>query len=642
MRLIVLPSTYCTKSKKKNECLLALIACARLHKLKLLDDQFLPSTTKQVESAHIVSCLTKMNVISVPPRPVTPKEVMKAFVYPLIQSGPVFDQHDSVLKGNKRSLCLLSQQPFRSGLSIDRSNFEIGSVECKFGRMQEIDIDPTQWSKCQEFYSILMNFRCRGKRSSLLRLTKTNELSHFPTFTIACVIEDGTLDWPRIDRVISDYHRNDSQRRDAARGGVGNSPKLWMTNYDTGRRTIYMALNSHETIKCGSPFPGNKFSSFKEYFSQKRGVNLDVENPMFTAHHLYGKVSKQLSRRNMAMEEDSLVKDDERCAGLSVLFLPSEVAMEAPVSDAALYLHMIFLPEILYELERTETVMAFVAYCTDFMPVLGNYLDNVDATEIMEVMTARTCAKPISYDRIEYLGDAVLKLLQTDSLMYAEDEDLKEWLDSLEEGGLTIIRSGMGCNDRLTNICESAGIDPFILTFPFGRGLWKPPGLYRPLHDKYEMLSQVAFVPTNKEKADVIESLLGLVYLKFGYEASVNVGIELCISVPFAKRRLSVINKKSVSKDLVEFSKKFLGITSTFTTTLLAEATTHPSCTIRRGHPSYQRLEWVGDAVLCLFAREWVYNEYTDFDVKQLIKLETILICNETLALLGFSSGVQK
>ena len=92
--------------------------------------------------------------------------------------------------------------------------------------------------------------------------------------------------------------------------------------------------------------------------------------------------------------------------------------MEAPVSDAALFLHLILLPRILYELERTETVLAFVAYCMDFMPVLGSYLRNVDTTAIFEAMTARTCAKQFSYDRIEYLGDAVLKLLQTDSLVH--------------------------------------------------------------------------------------------------------------------------------------------------------------------------------------------------------------------------------
>ena len=200
----------------------------------------------------------------------------------------------------------------------------------------------------------------------------------------------------------------------------------------------------------------------------------------------------------------------------------------------------------------------------------------------------------------------------------------------------------MGCNDRLTNLCESAGIDSFILTFPFGRGVWVPPGLYRELDDNYEILAQRAFLPTNKGKADVIESLLGLVYLKFGYEASVSIGNELCISIPFTKRNLSVTSKKSASKDLVAFSTKFLGITSKWTKALLVEATTHPSSAIERGNPSYQRLEWVGDAVLCLFAREWVYNEYTEFDVNQLIKLEIILICNETLALLGCSSGLQK
>ena len=290
MQLIELPSKYCTKSKKKNECLLALIACVRLHQLELLNDQLLPSIPKKAESAINPSPLTKVKVMSVTPRVVTPKEVMKVFVYPLIQSGSIFDQHESVLKGNKRSLCLLSQQPFRSEVSLDLSHIEIGSVQCKFGRTREIEIDPTQWSKCQEFYSILMNFRWRRKRSSFFHLKGKNELSHFPIFTIACITGDEKIDWSRIDRVISDYQRDESQRLDAAKNGVGGSPKLWCTYCD--KKSKYIVLNAHETMTCGSPFPGYKFSSFKEYCCQKRGIYLDEQSPMYTAHHLWDKLSK--------------------------------------------------------------------------------------------------------------------------------------------------------------------------------------------------------------------------------------------------------------------------------------------------------------------------------------------------------------
>ena len=80
----------------------------------------------------------------------------------------------------------------------------------------------------------------------------------------------------------------------------------------------------------------------------------------------------------------------------------------------------------------------------------------------------------------------------------------------------------MGCNDRLTNLCESAGIDSFILTFPFGRGVWVPPGLYHELDDNYEILGQRAFLQQIKEKQMLI---------KFRTESSTSTTSERCRSI---------------------------------------------------------------------------------------------------------------
>ena len=491
-------------SRKTNERLLALIACVRLHRHKLLNDQLLPCKTEQIKNiVPTPTPLVKLNTISLPrPRPVTPRSMIKVFAYPLVQSGPVFEQHDSVLKGNNRYLCILSQQPLRSQLHLDLVHYELGSVHCAFGLTKEIEISPSRWSKCHEFYSIIMNLRWRRKRSrSFLTLLEKEELSHFPIFSIACMTPDNNLDWSRLDRVISDYHRDESQRFEATNYGICDSPKIWCPCY--APNSTYIVVGAHKTIRCGSPFPEDKFTSFKEYYSQKKGIDISEQSPMFIAHHPWEYQKKDTVKKRRARDEDPPLEKGQICEGLAFVLLPKEVSMEAPFCDAALYLHLILLPQILYELERSETALSFVAYCVDVLPVLGSYLKNVDVKEVVEAMTARSSGKKYSYDRMEYLGDAVLKLLQTDSLVHAKDEVVKEWLDTLEEGELSTIRSGMGCNDRLTNVCESCGIDQYILAVPFGQSMWVPPGLSRDPNDRYELLSQIAFLPNNKGRCNI-------------------------------------------------------------------------------------------------------------------------------------------
>lgn len=54
------------------------------------------------------------------------------------------------------------------------------------------------------------------------------------------------------------------------------------------------------------------------------------------------------------------------------------------------------------------------------------------------------------------------------------------------------------------------------------------------------------------------------------------------------------------------------------------------------------KLEWIGDAVLCLAIREWVFKNYPSLQVAELVVLESMLVCNETLAFLGYSEGLHQ
>ena len=146
--------------------------------------------------------------------------------------------------------------------------------------------------------------------------------------------------------------------------------------------------------------------------------------------------------------------------------------------------------------------------------------------------------------------------------------------------------------------------------------------------------------------ADVIESILGLVYLEFGYHVSMKVGNELHVTLPWDETDTSVACGESGDVEnsaLLDVVQKCTGHSKTFCRPkLVLEAFTHPSA-IDAIVPSYQRLEWIGDAVLCLCAREWLFRnlgEYTTLG--DLVVSEGAIVSNEILGFVSMKHGLQE
>lgn len=356
---------------------------------------------------------------------------------------------------------------------------------------------------------------------------------------------------------------------------------------------------------------------------------------------------KQKRKTDLDMASDNILQDGERspCNGLIAALLPITACVEAPVADASLFLHFILIPQILYHLDQLMTAQLFVEHCSLHLPILGRHMESISNEsfdDVIEALTAKSCAMDKNYDKLEWLGDAVLKLIQTKSLVHSRD--LHQWVSFLHEGALNSLRSAMGSNERLTNAAKSAGFDRFILFRQLGRRQWSPIGLV--LHeinnDGDEVVSNFEDIqPGKKTSADIIESILGLVYIHEGFQASFDVAEELGITLPCDDEYNSLLLGYEPKEELIRFSERMLGGYSFEHPELLEEACTHPSC-IHEEVPNYQRLEWVGDAVLCLFAREWIYKQLTELQVGELVIIEATIVCNETLAYLCVSNGFQR
>jgi endoribonuclease Dicer len=180
------------------------------------------------------------------------------------------------------------------------------------------------------------------------------------------------------------------------------------------------------------------------------------------------------------------------------------------------------------------------------------------------------------------------------------------------------------------------------MTSALARGKWIPSPLMtsRPTEDDNNVKRKVL--------ADVVESILGLIYLEFGYKVSEQVASELHVVLPLPECSEAKVefnqsgNDNGKNKKLLEVVRSCTGHNVFTRPTIVEEAFTHPSA-IDTDVPSYQRLEWMGDAVLCLCVREWLYRTFgSSLSLGDLVLIEGAIVSNETLGFLSIKYGLQQ
>jgi endoribonuclease Dicer len=142
----------------------------------------------------------------------------------------------------------------------------------------------------------------------------------------------------------------------------------------------------------------------------------------------------------------------------------------------------------------------------------------------------------------------------------------------------------------------------------------------------------------DKMLADIMESLLGLVYLEFDYQTAMAVADELTVTVHWEEPSLEEPSERvQVDATLLESVLRATGYSGFSRPELVEEAFSHhPEV------PSFERLEWVGDAVLCLSTREWIWNNFSDLELSEMVTMESALVSNEVLSFLSVQTGLHR
>lgn len=446
---------------------------------------------------------------------------------------------------------------------------------------------------------------------------------------------NGKLQWEYMQQIVDEYHRRLDQRIHAVStlDEEVSMPRarIWSPQYDLS--TFYVVFGPADE-RCEATFPHKtdkpSISTYADYFRIEKEREVSPESRLFNAYLLW-QLPVRPERGGCSVVVDNVLRPK----------LPKEVCCEAPLADASLLLLATFLPHILYHVERTLMAKIFVEHCSSRLPHLHSILVRLPLSKVEEALTSSSCLVESSSERLEWLGDAVLKMVQTDCIV--KSTTLQSWVNNMHEGHLNHVRSVLRSNERLKSVCKRLGIICFIFFEPLERGRWSP----SPLEISAPLPSIPVADTRSKVCVEVIGALLGLAYRHDGYEFALSVADEMLVTIPWTETTTGIRATRIAHRVQWEGSQ-LIRVAESFTEHkfdnhghLAAEALSHPTA-LDPAPPSYQRLEWIGEAVLCLTVRDWLFHCFPKKSLRELGLMESILVSNETLAYLCRTANLHK
>ncbi|KAH7569158.1 hypothetical protein JRO89_XS06G0115100 [Xanthoceras sorbifolium] len=234
------------------------------------------------------------------------------------------------------------------------------------------------------------------------------------------------------------------------------------------------------------------------------------------------------------------------------------------------------------------------------------YLDSSILALVLEALTTEKCQERISLERLEILGDAFLK--------FAVGRHFFLLHDTLDEGVLTRKRSNVVNNSNLFKLAIRSNVQVGSICRCSKGHRW----LQR------------------KTIADVVEALVGAFIVDSGFKAATAFLRWIGIPVDFEASQVTNVCRASKSylplaafRDMVALENlldyRFLH------RGLLLQAFVHPSFT-DHGGGCYQRLEFLGDAVLDYLIISYLFSVYPKLKPGHLTDLRSILANNKAIA----------
>ncbi|KAI0079680.1 ribonuclease III [Panus rudis PR-1116 ss-1] len=286
---------------------------------------------------------------------------------------------------------------------------------------------------------------------------------------------------------------------------------------------------------------------------------------------------------------------------------------------------------------------------------------SIDEHLLLSALTPVAARAEHDYERLELLGrDAFLKYMSSTFCYTA--------LPEKGEGGLHSLRNTIVSNKALVSGAQSIGLPGYIRGRPFVPGIWSP-FLARgsdegsstvriwtrlassPKRGKRTRQQEDQYTQTIADKAiaDVVEAIIGAAYISTDKEGALRAAKTLGVALPQVEawsdfKALSTTTAGSshhLSTEQLHAVEHIVGFKFK-RSELLAEALTHSSMHAQSKTVNYDRLEFLGDAILDLYVVQDLFDRYPHLSSGGLSMLRSAMVVNTTLATICVLSGIYK
>jgi len=311
------------------------------------------------------------------------------------------------------------------------------------------------------------------------------------------------------------------------------------------------------------------------------------------------------------------------------------------------------LPAIIYRLESSLiTLEACKEMGLDLRPDLALEAmtkDSANTEEHSVEQINQQTGMGNNYERLEFLGDSFLKMSTTIALFTRVPES--------DEFQYHVDRMVLICNKNLFNNALELKLEESIRTQGFNRRIWYPGGLTL-LKGKRNDPGMGRHVLGDKSIADVCEALIGAAYMTTLEQKNFDMAIQAVTKfVNHDNHRMTAYadhyagykvpewqsaESRAVQHELALQIEGKMGYKFKYPR-LLRSAFTHPSYgSVYEGIPNYQRLEFLGDALLDMAIVDHLFHRFPGADPQWLTEHKMAMVSNQFLGCLCVSLDLHK
>ncbi|XP_068342103.1 endoribonuclease Dicer homolog 2-like [Pyrus communis] len=357
---------------------------------------------------------------------------------------------------------------------------------------------------------------------------------------------------------------------------------------------LYCITGLLDDLNGNSLMKDNKSLTYKAHYEAKHGINLCFDQQLLlNGRHIF-RVQNYLLKCRQQTKKESSAKSVE---------LPPELCaiIMSPISTSNLYSFSL-VPSIMHRLESLLLSVNLKHMILDHCP--QNI--TVPTIKVLESITTKGCQENFNLESLETLGDSFLKYAASQQLFKTYQNDREGLLSVNKEKIISNLSLGkLGCDRKISGFIREESFDP---------KKWTIPGDYS---GNYFLNEELLFNKRSiyvggtrkidtKGVGDVVEALIGA-FLRTGGELGAIyfmnwVGIEVDLDHIRYERHLQVQPEKLIDVGHLEslLDYKFCD------PSLLVEALSHGSYM----PGGYQRLEFLGDAVLDYMITAYFYYTY--------------------------------